>query len=155
MSFNELDTQAMKLAIEASEQALLIGDMPFGATLVSQSGEILMVDKNTQNSEKDCTAHAELALIRNAQMTLPQGAMKGASIYASGEPCAMCSGAIFWAGIARIIYAASQEDIALALGGNTLPLRSVQVLDGADPSVLVEGPLMREEAIKVLQKFNA
>jgi tRNA(Arg) A34 adenosine deaminase TadA len=155
MSFNELDSRAMTLAIEASEQALLMGDMPFGATLVSQTGEILMVDKNTQNSKKDCTAHAELALIRNAQTTLPQGVMKGASIYASGEPCAMCSGAIFWAGIARIVYAASQEDIALALGGNTLPLKSDQVLFGADPGVSVQGPLMREEAIKVLQKFNA
>lgn len=154
MPFTDIDQQAMQMAIKASEQALSNGDMPFGATLVSKSGEVLMVDKNTQNSQNDCTAHAELALIRNAQLTLPKGAMAGASIYASGEPCAMCTGAIFWAGIERIIYAASQDDIAKALGGKILPLKSIDVLNGADPKVRVDGPLLREEAIKVLQKFN-
>jgi tRNA(Arg) A34 adenosine deaminase TadA len=154
MSFNEIDTQAMHLAIQASQQALNNGDMPFGAALVSKSGEVLIVDQNTQNSGKDCTAHAELVLIRNAQKKLPQGAMQGASIYASGEPCAMCTGAIFWAGIERIVYAASQEDILQTLGGNSLPIRSFEVLKDASPKVTVQGPLMRQAAINVLQQFK-
>ncbi len=154
MAFNELDNKAMNLAILASQQALENGDMPFGSSLVSKQGEVLIVDKNTQNSQKDCTAHAEMVLIRNAQKTLPQGAMRGASIYASGEPCAMCTGAIFWAGIERIVYAASQDDISQTLGGNTLPIHSLDVLSGSYPKVMVEGPFMRQAAIDVLQRFK-
>ena len=62
------DLHSMRLAIEASEQALQRGDMPFGATLVSPAGEVLMVEMNNQNTAADCTGHAEMVLVRIAAM---------------------------------------------------------------------------------------
>ena len=81
---------------------------------------------------------------------LPPAALRGATVFASGEPCAMCSGAMFWAGISRVVFAASVQDIADALGGPSLPLRCAQALHAAQPPVQVEGGLLREEAVAVL-----
>ena len=62
----------------------------------------------------------------------------------------MCSGAMFWAGVTRIVFAASQGDISRVLGGPTLPITSSQVLAGASPPVRVDGPVLGDEAIGVL-----
>ncbi|MFL9881010.1 nucleoside deaminase [Herbaspirillum rhizosphaerae] len=153
MTFNESDHKAMRLAIEASAEALADGDMPFGATLVSPQGEILLVAANNQNSSADCTGHAEMVLVRNAQKQLGLRALRGATVYASGEPCAMCSGAMFWAEIKRVVYAASTEQIGTALGGPQLPARSADVLANTSPAMTVEGPLMADEACAVLARF--
>ncbi|RFO96508.1 nucleoside deaminase [Rhodoferax lacus] len=147
------DTAPMALAIAASAAALEAGDMPFGATLVSPAGEVLLVARNNQVSTQDCTGHAELVLVRQAAGSLGPDSLRGATVYASGEPCAMCCGAMFWAGIGRVVYAASTADIAQALGGPLLPLDSRSVLAGASPAVEVQGPVMGAEAIAVLQRF--
>jgi tRNA(adenine34) deaminase len=76
-----------------------------------------------------------------------------ATVYASGEPCAMCSGALFWGGVSRVVYAATTADIIGALGGASLPIRTTEVLAGASPSVTVEGPVLRDEAVAVLHLF--
>src|SRR5450830_489807 len=77
MTFNDSDVKAMRLAIEASAEALADGDMPFGATLVSAQGEILLVAANNQNSAADCTGHAEMVLVRTAQKQLGLSALRG------------------------------------------------------------------------------
>ncbi|WP_050479217.1 nucleoside deaminase [Herbaspirillum rhizosphaerae] len=153
MTFNDSDIKAMRLAIQASSEALADGDMPFGATLVSPQGEILLVAANNQNSAADCTGHAEMVLVRTAQKQLGLRALRGATVYASGEPCAMCSGAMFWAEIKRVVYAASTAQIGAALGGPQLPLRSAETLANASPAMIVDGPLMAEEACAVLARF--
>lgn len=153
MTFNDSDVKAMRLAIEASAEALADGDMPFGATLVSPQGEILLVAANNQNSAADCTGHAEMVLVRTAQKQLGLKALRGATVYASGEPCAMCIGAMFWAEIRRVVYAASTVQIGAALGGPQLPARSADVLADASPPMIVEGPLMADEACAVLARF--
>lgn len=151
MSYNTHEVQAMRLAISAARQAHAAGDTPFGATLVSPEGDIVHTSPNRQNSSNDCTAHAELVLVR--EVTARHGAqkLKGATVFASGEPCAMCSGAMFWAGISRVVYAATTQDISEALGGPSLPVRCVQVLGEAQPAVTVEGGLLREDAVAALQ----
>ncbi|HZG18864.1 MAG TPA: nucleoside deaminase [Herbaspirillum sp.] len=153
--FNEQDLAAMRLAIDASAQALERGDMPFGATLVAPDGRVLMTVMNNQNTAADCTGHAEMVLVRRAQKELGLEAMRGATVYASGEPCAMCCGAMFWGGIGRVIYAASTVQIGDALGGPLLPLRAAGVVQGAAPALSVEGPLLGDEAVMVLQRFGA
>lgn len=151
MSYNTHEVQAMRLAISAARQARAAGDTPFGATLVSPEGDIVHTSPNRQNSSNDCTAHAELVLVR--EVTAQHGAqeLKGATVFASGEPCAMCSGAMFWAGISRVVYAATTQDIFEALGGPLLPVRCAQVLGEAQPAVKVEGGLLREDAVAALQ----
>ncbi len=150
-AFTDQDHAAMRLAIAASRQALAAGDNPFGATLVSPAGAVLFTARNNQNSTRDCTGHAELVLVREASAALGPEALRGASVFASGEPCAMCSGAMFWAGIARVVYAASQQDIAQALGGPQLAAACAELLAQAQPPVAVQHGLLRAEAAAALR----
>lgn len=143
----------MRAAIEASRQALEAGDMPFGASLV-KNGRLLWVALNRQRTGADCTAHAELVLVREARQALGEHCTAGATVYASGEPCVMCAGAMFWAGISRVVYAATTPDIGAALGGPSLPMRCADALAGCNPAMAVEGPFMRDEAVAVLAQFG-
>lgn len=147
------DHQPMRLAIEASAHAAAQGDGPFGATLVSPKGNILLVASNNAKTAADCTGHAEMVLIRQAQIQLGQSALRGATVFASGEPCAMCAGALFWAGVERIVFAASQADIIEVLGESpAMPINSRQTLAGAQPAVQIDGPVLGDEAVAVLRR---
>jgi tRNA(Arg) A34 adenosine deaminase TadA len=147
------DEGFMRLAIEASRRALDEGNVPFGASLV-KDGALVHVSRNTQITESDLMGHAEVVLVREVVKTKGRDALKGATVYASGEPCAMCSGSMFWAGVARVVFGASQADIIEALGGAELPIRTASVLAGANPAVTVDGPVLREEALAVLRRFG-
>lgn len=150
-AFSEQGHAAMRLAIEASRQALAAGDNPFGATLASAEGAVLFTARNNQNTTRDCTGHAEMVLVRDASAALGPHALRGATVFASGEPCAMCAGAMFWAGIARVVYAAAQDDIAQALGGPQLATPCADLLSQARPPVAVQGGLLRSEAAAALR----
>lgn len=144
------DERHLRDAIAASRRARERGDMPFGALLV-KDGRSLLIALNNQNTAADCTGHAETVLVREAERTLGRDSMHGATVYASVEPCAMCAGAMFWAGIRRIVYAAPTPDLDAALGGPSLGARCAAVLGAARPSIEVVGPLLRDEAVAVLR----
>ena len=150
MTYHATELQAMEQAIAAARQARAAGDTPFGATLVAPDGRIVLTVPNRQNTSHDCTAHAEVVLVREACAQLGADSLRGATVFASGEPCAMCSGAMFWAGISRVVYAASTQDIAQALGGPSLLAGCAQVLAAAQPPVKVEGGLLRKASVQVL-----
>ena len=152
---HEADHEAMRHAIAASRAALAAGDKPYGATLLSPAGRLLWTARNRQVSAADCTAHAEMVLVREAAAALGPQATQGATVYASGEPCAMCAGALFWAGVRRVVYAVPQAEMAALLGGPLLPVSCAQTLAGAQPAVVVEGPLLHEEAVAVLREAAA
>lgn len=149
------DEAFMRLAIEASRAAVAAGNRPFGAALV-KDGAVLKVSVNQQmtafRGQGDCTAHAEIVLIREASLMHGAESLPGSTVYASGEPCAMCSGALFWAGVARVVYGASTLDIMALLGGPRMPLRCAEVLGAAEPKVAVDGPVLADAAIEVLKE---
>jgi tRNA(adenine34) deaminase len=144
------DVAFMRLAIQAAREARAVGNMPFGAVLASGTNR-LFIAGNEALMSRDCTAHAELVLVRKASALHGPEALHGATVYTSGEPCAMCAGALFWAGIARIVYGATSEDITQALGGPSLPARCADTLASALPQVRVEGPVLRDEAVAALK----
>ncbi|RZL09568.1 MAG: nucleoside deaminase [Rubrivivax sp.] len=147
------DRVFMQAAIDASRQALAAGNMPFGASLV-KNGHTLWTAQNKQRTASDCTGHAEVVLVREARQALGHETTVGATVYASGEPCAMCAGAMFWAGIRRVVFGATTPDIEAALGGPSLPMRCADALAGAQPAVQVDGPMLRDEAVAVLRAWR-
>lgn len=147
------DAHYMRLAIEASRRAVACGNMPFGAALV-RGAVLLHVSSNDQVTASDCTGHAEIVLLREAASKHGQDALRGATVYASGEPCPMCSGAMFWAGIARVVFGATTLDIIAALGGPSMTLGCAEVLAAGNVKIEVNGPILREEASAVLRAFR-
>jgi guanine deaminase len=102
--------EAIALAAKALEDDL---GGPFGA-LVVRDGTVLGRARNHVLGHHDPTAHAEVEAIREAARSLGTHELDGATIYASCEPCPMCLGAIYWAGIARVVYAADRNAAARA-----------------------------------------
>lgn len=150
----EEDRVMLRRAIELSAEAGAAGDRPYGAVLAS-AGRVVAEARNRQSSLADCTAHAEMVLVRDAQARGGPAAAEGATVYASGEPCAMCAAALFWAGVSRVVYAASQAEMARIMGGPTLPIAARTVLAGASRAVQVDGPWLEAEAGAVLQAAAA
>ena len=112
----ENDDYFIANAIELARNAMDEGSGgPFGAVIVLNN-EIIGKGKNTVTSSKDPTAHAEISAIRSACLKLGTHDLSGATIYTSCEPCPMCLGAILWARIGRIVYAATRQDAANIAG---------------------------------------
>lgn len=84
---------------------------PFGA-VVARDGVIVAEGTNLVTSTNDPTAHAEVVAIRNACRTRATFRLAGCEIYASCEPCPMCLGAVYWARLDRLYFAAGREDAA-------------------------------------------
>jgi tRNA(adenine34) deaminase len=144
------DAIHMRQALMAARQARAGGNMPFGAVLM-RDGAALWTAQNNQSTTQDCTGHAEIVLIREAAQALGPQVLRGATVYASGEPCAMCAGAMFWAGVTRIVYGAPTPEMTAILGGPSLGMRCAEVLAKAQPAVEVVGPVLRDEALAVLR----
>ena len=150
-----LDAATMRAAIAASREAAAAGDRPYGAALAAPDGAVLLIERNRQLSQRDVTAHAEMVLVRRAEAELGPDALRGATVYASGEPCAMCAGAMFWAGVARVVYAAPQPALAQLLGGPLLPQRCADLLVQAAPPMAVHGEFLADEALAVIRAAAA
>jgi len=104
----------MQEAIKMAEENIITGKGgPFGAVVV-RNGEIIVAVGNRVTSTNDPTAHAEVVAIREACKKLDTFDLSGCEIYASCEPCPMCLGAIMWARIDKLYYAADRIDASRA-----------------------------------------
>ncbi|AZU64837.1 nucleoside deaminase [Neobacillus mesonae] len=101
----------MKRAVELALENVREGGQPFGAVLVKDD-VILAEGVNELHKAFDVSGHAELLAIRRTQEQLQTNDLSGCVVYASGEPCAMCLTAMYFAGIEKVYYCASVEDAA-------------------------------------------
>ncbi|MFS0725287.1 nucleoside deaminase [Paenibacillus sp. 1P07SE] len=111
----DIDRMHLNRCIELAQAALETGDEPFGSVLVSADGEILMEDHN-HVAGGDHTQHPEFALARWAAQHMTTEERQRATVYTSGEHCPMCAAAHGWAGLGRIVYASSSEQLSRWLG---------------------------------------
>lgn len=136
----------MRKAIALAESAKVHGNHPFGALLVV-NGEVALSAENTVITEKNFTHHAEMNLMNLvAQSKLSADELSSATLYTSTEPCAMCSGAIFWGGVKRVVYGCPCEVLGQIAGDDFLiPCRKL-FENSRSNVVLVEGPILETEA---------
>ena len=146
--FSAGDERYLRQAIVLSQQAGARGNRPFGAVIADASGALVAQAENDTITAHDCTGHAETNALRIACGKLDRAALAGCTLYASGEPCVMCAGALVHARIRRLVFAARD----LRFGG----VRSKFEL--ADSDLLnhrievIEGPLAAE-CTALLQEF--
>ena len=130
----------MARAIELARQARDRGDHPFGALLVVDDREVASA-RNAVNTDSDVTQHAELRLVSEASRTFDHETLTRATLYTSTEPCSMCSGAIYWAGIPHVVYGFPAGSLAaMTVGSDGRPFE-------------VRGPVMESEARAVHEGF--
>jgi guanine deaminase len=120
----ESDKKFLERALAAADENIGSGGGPFGALIV-RGGEVIAASGNRVVAEADPTAHAEVLAIRRAASQLGTHILSDCVLYTSCEPCPMCLGAIYWAGITRVVYAATREDAAAAGFNDDLIYREI------------------------------
>jgi len=105
----EDDRSLLLRAIHIAESGIINGGGPFGA-VITRDGKILAEAGNRVVLSSDPTAHAEVVAIREAASLLKSHDLKNCTLYCSCEPCPMCLGAIYWAGITKVVYACNRLD---------------------------------------------
>lgn len=137
------DLAHLRRCIELAAEAVDAGDEPFGSVLVSADGSVLAEDRNREVSTGDPTRHPEFALARWAAENLTPPERAAATVYTSGEHCAMCAAAHGWVGLGRIVYISSAEQTGAwlaELGVGKSPVRPLAITDVV-PELTVEGPV--------------
>src|SRR6185295_7018687 len=150
LSPSELDAHFLRRSFDVARRAMTHGNHPFGALLVDQDGTVLIEAENGYMPSHDGTAHAERLLATQACTTIDETILRSATIYSSAEPCAMCAGAIYWAGIGRLVYGLSEQRLRQLTGDHpenpTLDLPCRQVFASGQRATEVVGPLLEGEA---------
>lgn len=146
-----VDEKFMQAAIDLARQARHAGNHPFGA-LLELNGRVLLTAQNTVNAEHDVTRHAELNLVSLASQQLDADTLAAVTLYTSTEPCAMCAGAIYWAGIRRIVFGCSGVQLGQIAGGEFV-VPSQEVFAYGKTPIIVVGPVLTEQAAKVHAGF--
>lgn len=134
----------LRIAIKVSAQAREHGNTPFGAILVGPDGEVLIEQENIEVTTGKCTGHAETTLADRASQAFSKNFLAKCTLYTSAEPCAMCTGAIYWANVGRIVYAMTEKQL-LSLTGNdqqnpTFDIPCREILAHGQKNIEVLGP---------------
>ncbi|MBV8976011.1 MAG: nucleoside deaminase [Alphaproteobacteria bacterium] len=111
------DDEAIALALAEAEAAAMRGEVPVGAVLVDGEGAVIAQDGNRILELSDPTAHAEMVVMRMAARKLANERLIGTTLYVTLEPCAMCTGAISLARVARLVFAADDPKGGAVLHG--------------------------------------
>ena len=147
---SELDEHFLRRSFDVARRAMSHGNHPFGAILVDENRNVLIETENGYMPAHDGTAHAERLLASQACTTLSADALRNATLYSSAEPCAMCAGAIYWAGIGRVVYGLSEHRLRAVTGNHpenpTLDLPCREVFKSGQRTTEVLGPMLEDEA---------
>jgi tRNA(Arg) A34 adenosine deaminase TadA len=152
------DEALLRRAFDVARRSRAAGDHPFGSVLADGEGKLLMEQGNGYTSESgDRTAHAERLLASRAARAYDLKFLARCTLYTSAEPCAMCAGAIYWAGIGRVVYGQTEKSLKAETGAHdenpTLDLPCDIVFAAGQRSTEVVGPLLEDEAAQLQADF--
>ena len=152
------DEALLRQAFEVARRSRAAGDHPFGSVLADSEGNLLMEQGNGFTSEGgDRTAHAERLLSSRAARTYDLAFLAKCTLYTSAEPCAMCAGAIYWAGIGRVVYGQTEKALKEQTGAHeenpTLDLPCGLVFAAGQRPTEVVGPMLADEAAALQADF--
>jgi len=137
----------LRECIHLAQQAKENGNHPFGSVLV-HNGQIILRAQNAVNTYNDLSQHPESILARAGASKYTPDFLAECTLYTSTEPCAMCTGAIYWSGIGRIVFACSVGKLG-EFTSDSLPISSAEILAYGDHTVEVIGPILEDEAAQV------
>ncbi|MBD1920474.1 nucleoside deaminase [Microcoleus sp. FACHB-831] len=135
----------MKVAIAEAK----LGDAPYGAVIVKDN-KIVAQAHNTVKTDSDPTAHAEVNVIRSLTKKLKNPSLEGYTLYASCEPCPMCTAVCIWAGISEIIIGASIKELIEA-GVSQIDIASEEIIDKGFKKIKITKGLLKEESLQLFK----
>ena len=153
------DEACCKKALDIAYRSLQNGNLPFGCLLADNEGTVLLEAENSIITTNDAIAHCEINLVHAFAGRYDFSFLARCTVYASTEPCPMCSAAIFWSGVGRLVYAVSKDGYKLASGDNNpiyhFPVSSKELLAKGGRQVIVEGPLLEEQGMAFYRSLKS
>jgi tRNA(Arg) A34 adenosine deaminase TadA len=142
----------MEQAIALAQQARTQGNEPFGALLV-RGGTVVMTGENKIHTFSDPTYHAELGLIRQFCSEQRISDLSEYTLYTSCEPCIMCSGAMVWSKLGRVVYSVAHEQLAEIAGGSIM-IGSAEVFAHSPHRPQLTEKVLNEQGLKVFDGYS-
>jgi tRNA(Arg) A34 adenosine deaminase TadA len=143
------DATYLRRAIASAQGSRNAGRHPF-ASLIVLDGAVIAESQSMKTANTDATNHSEMRVLREASARHTPPVLARATLYASTEPCAMCAGATYWAGIGRLVFGFSEEGLRKLTGAHpwnpTLALPCREVFSRGSRKIEVVGPYLEEEA---------
>ena len=140
----------MQQAIAITQEVKSSGDVPVGALIVNDTGEIISSGKNEREKDNNPTAHAEIVAIRKASEKIDSWRLDDLTLIVTLEPCVMCAGAILQSRIKRLVFGAFDQK-AGAVGSSLDVIRDARALS----KVEVVSGVLEEGCAKLLTDFFA
>jgi len=138
----------MQQVISLAREVKSSGDVPVGALIVNEVGEIVSSGKNEREKDNDPTAHAEIVAIRKASKKIGSWRLDELTLVVTLEPCVMCAGAILQSRVKRLVFGAFDQK-AGAVGSSLDVIRDVRALS----KVEVVSGVLEDECKKLLSDF--
>ena len=138
----------MQQALALANQAATFDDVPVGALVVNNQGELIGVGENLREKNNDPTAHAEIVAIKNAAQKIGNWRLDDLTMVVTLEPCAMCAGAIVQTRMKRLVFGAFDEK-AGAVGSIWDVVRDARALT----KIEVISGVLEKECAQVLTNF--
>lgn len=142
------DIRFMSLALEEAEVAFADGEVPVGAVLVDEGGNILARTRNRREATQDPTAHAEVLALRQSAQAIANWRLNSATLYVTKEPCVMCAGAMVNARLGRLVYGCPDQK-----GGAAESLYRIPTDPRLNHRVEVVSGVLGEECAAILRRF--
>ena len=140
------DVRFMRMALDEARRA----DYPFGAVIV-RGGKVIARGRNLGRTQHDPTAHGEMVAMRRCLAAHGPASMRGSTLYTSGEPCAMCMGAILWCHFGRMVFAASVAQLATKMDQIMITSEELAARARFVP-ITITGGVLAEEAMALFGK---
>lgn len=145
---SESDEIWMREALQAASEARDLGEVPIGACIIADDGQIWAVAGNRTITQNDPTAHAEILVLREAAEKIGNYRLTGTTIYTTIEPCAMCAGALVNARVKRLVYGAADEKY-----GAVKTLFRICDSDSLNHQMEITSGVLAEECRALMQDF--
>jgi len=137
------DIEFLRETVRISRRSREEGNHPFGALLVNPEGKVVITAGNTYAHDKG-VGHAELNVVRQAAAQFPPGFLDRCTLFTSVEPCCMCAGGTYWAGIGTLVFGLTEKRLAQLTGDNpenlTMDMPCQRIFDAGQRKVDVRGP---------------
>jgi tRNA(Arg) A34 adenosine deaminase TadA len=139
------DERFMRLALAQARRA----DFPFGAVIV-RNGQLLARGRNLGRTNGDPTAHGEMVAIRRCLAAHGSRSLHGSTLYTTGEPCAMCMGAILWCRVGRLVFAASVQQLSTKISQIMVSSSEIAAKTPFAP-IEIKGGVLADEAMALFK----
>ena len=150
---NEKDIELLRRTAEIAHKAMESGNHPFGALLADKDGNVLL-EQGNEFQEGGSAYHAETLLLLKAARLYSPEKLKECTLYSNFEPCCMCTGALYWTNVGRLVFGATEKDLLKYTGDNeenpTFSLSSREVVARGQKDIVIEGPAEDEELLALI-----